>query len=267
MSAKFAPGDDYLWRNLFNLPYFRGLLRAVEASYYDDLTLKRPVLDLGCGDGIFAELSFDQVIDVGIDPWTSPLREARHSRAYELLVNGLGAQLPFDDKTFETVISNSVLEHIPDLEPVVAEVNRVLKPSGTFIFCVPNDNFLNNLGISVALQRAGLRGASASYRSFFNRISRHHHCDSQAVWQDRLERHGFEVLRAWDYFSPAATRVLECGHYLGLPALVSKKLFGRWLLSPTKWNLAITRKLTEPYYLSDQKTQGGSYSFYVARKR
>lgn len=38
---------DYLWRNISELPYFRGLLRAVEARTYRDIPLPGPVLDLG----------------------------------------------------------------------------------------------------------------------------------------------------------------------------------------------------------------------------
>jgi hypothetical protein len=59
---------DYLWLNLRELPYFRGLMRAVEASFYARLDLPGPVLDVGSGDGQFVTVAFDQLIDVGIDP-------------------------------------------------------------------------------------------------------------------------------------------------------------------------------------------------------
>ena len=49
--------DDLLWQHLKDLPYFRALLRAVEARFYADLTLGEPALDLGCGDGHFASLA------------------------------------------------------------------------------------------------------------------------------------------------------------------------------------------------------------------
>ncbi len=35
-----------------------------------------PVLDLGCGDGHFVTTAFDHPIDVGIDPWQGPVRQA-----------------------------------------------------------------------------------------------------------------------------------------------------------------------------------------------
>ena len=49
---------DYLTLHLQDLPYFRALLRAVEARFYKDITLPPPVLDLGCGDGHFASLAW-----------------------------------------------------------------------------------------------------------------------------------------------------------------------------------------------------------------
>ena len=42
--------------------------------------------------------------------------------------------------------------------------------------------------------------------------------------------------------------MLEWGHYFGLPSLVTRKLFGRWILVPQKWNLGLTRAVTQPAY-------------------
>jgi hypothetical protein len=67
---------DFLWIQIRELPYFRGLLRAVEAKFYQDIPIERPVLDLGCGDGHFASRTFDFPIDAGIDPWVGPDRKS-----------------------------------------------------------------------------------------------------------------------------------------------------------------------------------------------
>ena len=67
---------DFLWLQLRDLPYFRGVLRAVESRFYQDIELPRPVLDLGCGDGHFVTVTFDTPIDFGIDPWTGPVHQA-----------------------------------------------------------------------------------------------------------------------------------------------------------------------------------------------
>jgi SAM-dependent methyltransferase len=256
---------DYLWRHLQDLPYFRALLRAVEARFYQDIPLAEPILDLGCGDGHFAEAMPAHPPFVGIDPWWEPLVEARGRKAYSFVMQASGAAMPFSSAHFSTVVSNSVLEHIPDLDPVMAEVARVLRPGGQFVFCVPSDYFLAFLSISRGLQRVGLSGLARSYKAFFNRISRHHHCDDPATWQARLDAAGLRLVKRWYYFSPGALATLEWGHYFGLPSLVTKKLFGRWILAPTRANLWLTERLVRPYY-TEPLPERGAYLFFIAEK-
>jgi SAM-dependent methyltransferase len=257
---------DYLWLNLRDLPYFRGVLRAVEARFYQDFPLAGPVLDLGCGDGDFASITFDEPLDVGIDPWVGPVRKAVKLPVYRLVVQGYGDRMPFPDGYFASALSNSVLEHIPDIDAVLEDLARVLKPGGLFLFCVPNQNFLPNLSVSSFFDRMGLKGLGNAYRSFFNRISRHHHCDDVPTWKARLKKTGFRLEKSWDYFSPQALHVLEWGHYFGLPSLLAHALFRKWILVPQKWNLALTRSKVEWIYNNEPKHPRGSYTFYVARR-
>ncbi len=53
-----------------------------------------------------------------------------------------GVQMPFENERFDSVIATEVLEHCPDPEVILKEINRVLKPGGYFFFTVP---FLWNL--------------------------------------------------------------------------------------------------------------------------
>lgn len=257
---------DYLWLHLRDLPYFRSLVRAVEARFYEQIELPRPVLDVGCGDGHFATVAFDQPLDVGIDPWAGPVHQAASRGGYRSVILGDGGRMPFPEHSFASAVSNSVLEHIPQVETVLTETARVLKPGAPFVFCVPNHNFLPSLSVSNALDKMGLRPLGDAYRRFFNRISRHQHCDPPEVWQARLERAGFRLERWWHYFPPRAMHVVEWGHYFGLPSLVSHFLFRRWILVPTRWNLALTRRIVQPYYDADPICPDGVYSFYIARK-
>jgi SAM-dependent methyltransferase len=263
---------DFLWLHLRELPAFRALLRAVEARFYQELLpLQEPVLDLGCGDGHFASVAFAQHLAAGIDPATACLGEARERGAYRLLARSRGDALPFPSGHFATVISNSVLEHIPHLEPVLAEVARVLRPpdlstgqrGGRFIFCVPGDRFTELLFFPDLCRRLGLEALAQAYERYFNRISRHHHCDSPRIWQRRLEAAGLDMADSFCYFSRRATHALDVGHYLGAPSLVTKKLFGRWILAPTRWNLGLTERWLRPLY-EEPCTETGAYLFFVA---
>ncbi len=258
--------SDPLWSQLTDLPYFRALLRAVEARFYEAIQLPSPTLDLGCGDGHFASQAFGRPLEVGVDPWQGPLREARVRGAYHGLAQADGARLPFPDGYFASAVSNSVLEHIPQLETVLDEIGRVLCSGAPFVFCVPNHNFLPMLSVGRAFDRWGLGPLGDVYRAFFNRISRHHHCDPPEVWLPRLRRAGFEIDDWWHYFSPAALRTMEWGHYFGVPAWVSKILFGRWILVPERWNLALTYRLVAKFYNQPPRCEDGVYTFYLAHR-
>ena len=61
--------DDLLWRQLKTIPAFRAILRAVESRFYYSVPLPEPVLDVGCGDGHFSQMTFDRPLTAGIDPW------------------------------------------------------------------------------------------------------------------------------------------------------------------------------------------------------
>jgi SAM-dependent methyltransferase len=248
---------DYLYLHLRDLPYFRALVRGVEATYYQTFDLPAPILDVGCGDGHFASLIFDHKIDVGLDPWTGPIHEAGRRGCYHLLVQADGAQSPFQDEYFASAFSNSVLEHILHIDAVLADTSRVLRPGAPFYFCVPNERYLSALSIS--------RWLGKGYTEWFRRISRVQHADGPQVWQERLKQAGFTLERWWHYFSPSAMRVLEWGHYFGLPSLVARKLTGKWVIAPAKWNLWLTEKYVRRYG-SAEPIEDGTFTFYIARR-
>jgi SAM-dependent methyltransferase len=257
---------DYLGLSLQDLPYFRALLRAVEARFYDELNFSSPVIDIGCGDGHFGGLVFDSPIDIGIDPWWKAIQEAQKSIGYHSVMCANSSALPFPSRYFGSGLSNSVLEHIPEIDRVIAEIARVLQPGSPFVFCVPNHRFLDSLSIGRFLNRIGLRPLGNTYRNLFNRISRIAHCDEPAVWITRFERYGLHVEENWDYFPPSALKTLEWGHYFGVPSLVSKKLFGKWVLAPNAWNMMITERIVRRHYDQPPRCEDGVYTFYISRK-
>jgi len=252
------PKKDFLFLHLSGLPYFRAFLRAVESAYYQDFDLPAPVYDVGCGDGHFASLTFENKLDVGLDPWHGPIHEAKKFGAYQSLVEADGARSPFPSAYFSSAVSNSVLEHIPHIDAVLAETARVLKPNAPFYFCVPNPRYLSELSLSKVL--------GGGYTEWFRKISRVSHADEPNIWEERLERAGFTLERHWHYFSPAAMRVLEWGHYFGVPSLLARMLTGKWILSPTRWNLQLTMKFVAKY-ASTEPAADGTFTFYIARRK
>jgi len=97
------------------------------------------VLEVGCGGGILAE-SFARAgsLITGVDLSEPSLRVARrHSRSNNLVIDfaaARGESLPFADSSFDVVVSADFLEHVSDLDQVVGECARALKPGGLFLY-------------------------------------------------------------------------------------------------------------------------------------
>jgi arsenite methyltransferase len=97
------------------------------------------VLDVGCGAGldslVAAQMVGSEGSVTGIDMTPEMLAKARSS-AEELqlgnvrFVDGEAERLPFDDESFDVVISNGVVDLIPDKDAVFSELHRVLRPGG-----------------------------------------------------------------------------------------------------------------------------------------
>lgn len=107
-------------------------------------------LDVGCGGGLLAE-EFARLgcAVTGVDPSEGSLETARaHAEESGLdiaYVHGAGEALPFGDATFEVVYCCDVLEHVDDLDRVIAEIARVLEPGGIFLFDTLNRTLRSKL--------------------------------------------------------------------------------------------------------------------------
>ncbi|WGH79645.1 bifunctional 2-polyprenyl-6-hydroxyphenol methylase/3-demethylubiquinol 3-O-methyltransferase UbiG [Jannaschia ovalis] len=110
----------------------------------------KDVLDLGCAGGFMAEALAEKGARVtGIDPAAKAIEAARahaaeqgHDIRYD---TGVGEELPYDDAAFDAVVCVDVLEHVQDLDRVLAEVARVLRPGGLFLFDTINRNPISRL--------------------------------------------------------------------------------------------------------------------------
>ena len=259
--------DDLLWQQLKTLPAFRALLRAVEARFYAYVDLPEPLLDIGCGDGNFAQLALPgRRITAGIDPWWRPLNKAVKAGNYELPLQALGDNMPFADNYFAAAFSNSVLEHIPDIQPVLNEISRVLRPGGRFLITTPSHYFTEFLGGAALFERLHLDGMAERYRRWFNFISRHAHTDPPQTWADRLATAGFVIERWQYYFSRDALRTLELGHAQGLPSAALHALTGHWIVAPWESSLGPTERWVRPYYEEEASTAEGAYLLFIVRK-
>jgi SAM-dependent methyltransferase len=256
---------DYLTRQLEEMAPHRAILRAVECKFMGRAPLCAPVLDIGCGDGHFASIAYDHLpIDVGVDVMRRDLPEAAaRPGVYRQVMFASATALPFAGESFNTVISNCVIEHIPDNAAVLRETARVLRPGGVFATTLPSEHFPEYLLGATALRKVGLRGLGRGYGRFFNHISRHYHIYPPEEWRARLEAAGLEVVEQTYYFSAAAHRRFDLSHYLGVPQLVTKRLLGRWVVFG--WQPKLWERWLRPYY-EEPLPQAGAYQFVLCRK-
>jgi SAM-dependent methyltransferase len=168
--------------------------------------------DIGCGDGKLAALVFDAYVPrprvVGIEPDERDCALARASGTYEDVFCVGGHALPIDTDALDFVFSNSTLEHIPDLDPVLWDVARVLRANGEFTFTVPSEQFHECLAGSRVVAALGKRRGLVYHQVIDERLA-HQRYLSPAEWRARLIAVGFRESRATRYFPRSAVRAWE----------------------------------------------------------
>ncbi len=133
----YAAHHDRIFDKRFNSPF--PIRRRVHREMYESVSAKiepgMTVLDAGCGEGVLSILMARRgALVTGID-YSTPNIEAAVERAREAGLSDADVRfevgdveaLPFADDSFECVVSNHVLEHLPDFERGVREIRRVTR--------------------------------------------------------------------------------------------------------------------------------------------
>jgi 2-polyprenyl-3-methyl-5-hydroxy-6-metoxy-1,4-benzoquinol methylase len=224
--------EDPILNYVARTPLALALERALECQVLSREEFVPPVLDIGCGDGLFASILFADKVDTGVDLNSDEIACASRTGAYRELICCPGSNIPKPAESYRTVFSNSVLEHIPDVSAVMAEAHRLLEPGGEFIFTVPTDEFEKHSVIHQLLSGLRLTGAAARFGRLYNKFWRHFHAYSTTRWKQLVTDAGFEVVKAVRYNPP---RMTLRNDYLTPVAVISsvvKRVTGRWVLWP-----------------------------------
>lgn len=124
----------------FHMKYSQQLSEQNELSNQSfhhtiDFDLKnKEVLDIGCGDGSALRLLADKgAITYGIDPSEEFLKRAGIINPSGKYVKGIGEELPFEDRSFDVVVSKWAIQTSSNVPKILSEAARVLKYNGVLV--------------------------------------------------------------------------------------------------------------------------------------
>ncbi len=214
--------SDYILQK----PLFLTLIRELEGELYQKhLKLLGKTMDFGCGDGFFATQFFPRQINIGVDVDKEIEAKARRSNAYKKVIVFNGHNLPFSSNSFDTLVSNCVLEHISNLDGNLKEISRVLKPGGKFYTTVMESHWNNFL--------FGRLLFGNLYSNWMRRKQLHHNLLTEWQWKEKFNTVGLQTTYSKVYLNRRLSRLIDIFHYLGVGNLLTYKLFGRWVLFPS----------------------------------
>lgn len=219
----------FFQRYLKVAPLSHALWRSVEAQELEKHELKKPVLDIGCGFGEFGGVFFSSQVEVGIDLDQKEILKAAKTGKYQKTVVADARKLPFKDESFNTVISISTLEHIPNNFKVFKEAYRVLRPGGHFIFTVPTQKLFDGLLLVKVLKFLRLRNIAHIYFRILNKAFKHVFIPDEKIWISQVKKAGFQLQEVKGTISQIILILWELGLITALPSQLSKILTGKRL--------------------------------------
>src|SRR3954452_25441840 len=128
-----------LWERVFAAGYDRFMAGAEKAGLHDMrrellATARGRTLEIGAGTGANVELYPAAVTELVLAEPAEPMArrlEAKHPQA--TVVHAPAEELPFEDDSFDTVVSTLVLCTVVDPDRAIGEIARVLKPDGQLL--------------------------------------------------------------------------------------------------------------------------------------
>lgn len=95
----------------------------------------KKLLDVGCGDAVDLKHFSEQGAQIfGLEPSIEFLKKAKENNPTGTFIEGVGENMPFEDNSFDIIISKWALQTSPNVQQVMLEAARVLKPGGILYY-------------------------------------------------------------------------------------------------------------------------------------
>ncbi len=226
-----------------------------------------PVLDVGCGDGLFARMAFADAEVWGIDIDAAEGRWASASQAYSQVILGDVTRAALPESFFATCVANCSLEHVPRIDLALDRIRRSLVPGGLAYLFVPNAEWASHLTSARVMRELGLPFVSRRIQAAIDRKFRHHHLYDADGWTRVVRASGLELVQIEPVLSTATTVAFEAFLLPSLAGLLNKTLTTRWTNFPNA-----RRMLAKPVFhavksIMDRTDATPTAEFFIAARR
>jgi SAM-dependent methyltransferase len=217
-------------------PAALALRECVRLHAVRELELAEPILDVGCGDGLFARLAYPGKQIWGIDINPTEVQRAQGTATHSTLICGNICDVDLPRRYFGSAIANCSLEHVPDLHGALVNIRGALRDGARFVLIVPTPDWTRHLATAELLRRAGLTGLARAYGEGLDRVFAHIHLYDEATWGRHLARAGFEVVESRPIVGRSTSWAFDVMLYPSFLGYLVKKLTGRWVALPAlRW--------------------------------
>jgi SAM-dependent methyltransferase len=191
-----------------------------------------PILDVGCGDGLFARMAFDSEEVWGIDIDAKEGRWAVASSAYSQVILGDVTRARLPETFFSTCVANCSLEHVPRIDLALKNIARSLRPGGKAYLFVPNRDWARKLVSYRLLETLGQHDLAEFLRSSIDSFFAHHHLYDETGWRELVLGSGMDVDSIEPVGSTASTVAFEALLLPSVAGWANKHLTTRWTNFP-----------------------------------
>jgi ubiquinone/menaquinone biosynthesis C-methylase UbiE len=261
---KITSAEKYFRRYLKIAPLSVALCRSIEASFFSTVRMKAPILDIGCGFGEFAKVFFDSQIAMGVDNSALDLLAAAKVKKYKHLLLADARKLPLANNSFATVMSVSTMEHIPEVEKVIHEAYRVLKPKGMLAISMETNEVDTHMFYWQLLEKMGLHTLAGMYKKAFNDLFHRHTLFSQKEWEHIIKKSGFVIEKSHMIVSPTIITLFDIFTVTAWLSQILRPFIGRRVVYRPQVMINFLTFLFMRYI--NAKDTRGTVLFLVARK-